>query len=75
MNNRYFIEKCPAMMNNNRNFTSFVLNSQLNQDLCKELNCKNEHDYRKLLQNNANNIIEKYQNKYNNIFPCNVSKI
>lgn len=74
MNNKYFIEKCPALMNNNRNFTSFILNSELNQNLYKELKCKNEHDYRKLLQDNTDNIIEKYKNEYSNIFSCNVPK-
>ena len=75
MNNKYFIEKCPSIMNNNRYFTSFILNSELNENLCKELNCSNEHDYRKLLQQNATNIIKKYENKYNNIYPCKVSKL
>lgn len=75
MNNKYFMEKCPALMNNNRKFTSFILNSELNKKLCKELNCQNEHEYRKLLQENASNIIEEYKNKYENIYPCKVSKI
>lgn len=75
MNNKYFIEKCPSLMNNNRYFTSFILNSELNKNLCKELNCTNEHDYRKLLQLNAKDIIEKYESKYKNIYPCKVSKL
>lgn len=73
MNNKYFLERCPAIMNNNNRH--FVLNSDLNKDLCKELKCTNEHDYRKLLQENAESITQKDKNKYNNMYPCNVSKM
>ena len=56
----------------NRNFTSYILNSELNQNLCNKLKCTNEHSYRKLLQNNATKIIQDKQNEYKNNFPCNV---
>lgn len=74
MNNKYFVEKCPSLMNNNRYFTSFILNSELNINLCKELKCSNEHDYRKLLQQNSETIMNKYNYKYKTVYPCDVSK-
>ena len=53
MNNKYYRERCPALMNNNNILTSYILSSQLNKQICDELKCKDEHSYRKLLQNNA----------------------
>jgi len=70
MNNNYFNEKCPSLMNNNRILTSYVLSSELNQKVCKELNCTDEHSYRKLLQENAVKIIEDSKKNYENVYPC-----
>ena len=50
MNNKYYFQRCPALVNNNRNFTSFVINSEMNREVKDKLKATDEHSYRKLLQ-------------------------
>lgn len=72
MNNKYYFQRCPALVNNNRNFTSFVINSEMNREVKEKLKATDEHSYRKLLQQNAVQIIKDNEKEYKNNFPCNV---
>lgn len=70
MNNKYYHKKCPSLMNNNRIFTSYILNNELNKNFCNILNCTDEHNYRKKLQDNGTFIINKLNEDFNKHYSC-----
>lgn len=47
----------PAIMNDSRNYSAFIPNIELDNHIKQQNNIKNNTEYRKFLQNNANDII------------------
>ena len=60
MNNKYSGQMCPAQVNRSRFFTKFKISDEVENDLQKKLNVsRDEHLYRKLLQEQGSDILEK----------------
>ena len=58
MDNIYYKFKCPAKTNNERNLRDYHTKVVLDEYYMSVLNSKNEHDYRKKLQQSADKIID-----------------
>ena len=58
MDNIYYQFKCPAKTNNERNLRDYHTKVVLDEYYMSVLNSKNEHDYRKKLQESADKIID-----------------
>ena len=53
--------KCPALMNDGRIFTNYMLNSKFNSTVKELNNIKTQNEYRHFLQQNAETIMDKEQ--------------
>lgn len=62
-NNVYY--DFPPIMNDGRNFSSWLPGEKLNDDIRKQNNIVSNNDYRKYLTNNADSVI-----KYNQLQAC-----
>ena len=58
----------PPLMNDERIFTSYDPNNEINERIMEQQNIKSNYDYRMFLTRNGNNIIKK--NQYNSCNQC-----
>jgi hypothetical protein len=62
MNNRYFNNGCPPLMQDARFITTYYDKRFLDQEIRKINNIDNAYTYKCFLQNNANKIINNERN-------------
>ena len=61
---------CPAIMNYSRDLTNWTSSRNYNINLMKKLNINNFSDYREVLQNNTNILINNTKNDFDKNYKC-----
>ena len=62
--------KCPALMQDGRIYTSYAPRRDYNASLMKELKVNNSNDYRSIMQENGQSIIDSVQKNLENSYKC-----
>lgn len=70
MDNIYFKYNCPARVNNERNLSDYHTRFVLDEYYMSVLQSKNEHDYRKKLQESGTKIIQGSMSYLMNTAQC-----
>lgn len=68
--NAFWQHGCPALMNDDRIFRSYVSSSRLNQFIMRSNNIKNEHEYRRFLINNAEQLMQNERDALQQHIQC-----
>jgi hypothetical protein len=68
--NAFWQHGCPALMNDDRLFRSYVSSSRLNQFIMRSNNLKDEHEYRRFLVNNAEQLMNNERNALHEHIRC-----
>jgi hypothetical protein len=72
MDNRYWSNGCPALMQDGRFITNYVRTSIIDQVVREVNGIKSSNEYRLFLQNNTENIINKERDNLLKNNTCNV---
>ena len=71
MNNNYSGNMCPAQVNRSRFLTNFKISDELENSFKKKLNVlRDEHLYRKVLQEQGSTILEEERNRLLQNYGC-----
>ena len=73
MDNRYWSNGCPALMQDGRFITNYVRPNIIDQIIKNENNISSSHDYRLFLQKNGDSIINKEREFFIKNNTCNVN--
>ena len=73
MDNRYFKNGCPPLMQDGRFITNYFDKRVLDQQIRQLNNINNSYNYKSFLQNNAEQIINNDRNVHNQIYTCNTN--
>ena len=73
MDNRYWSNGCPALMQDGRFITNYVRPNIIDQIIKNENNISSSHDYRLFLQKNGDSIINKERELLLKNNTCNVN--
>jgi hypothetical protein len=71
MNNKYWSNGCPGLMEDSRFTTNYYNNTMFNQQIRHLNKVDNNHQYRALLQKNATKILDKERQFFIKNYTCN----
>lgn len=73
MDNRYFKNNCPPLMQDGRFMTSYIESRVLEQFIRNVNNLQSAQDYKIFLQNNAETIMEREKTYAENTSRCSIN--